>query len=62
MADYPIQKIGGRTPLQAARKPNIDALARSGCCGLLQTIEPDMPTGSETANLSVMGYNPREVV
>jgi 2,3-bisphosphoglycerate-independent phosphoglycerate mutase len=62
MADYPIVRLGNRTPLQVARKPNLDQIARLGRCGLLKTIEDDVPTGSEAANLSVMGYNPREVL
>jgi len=62
MADYPIARLGGRTPLQAARKTNIDRIAREGRCGLFKTIEEDMPTGSEAANLSVMGYDPRQVL
>jgi len=62
MADYPVARLGGKTPLQAARKPNIDRIAREGRCGLFKTIEEDMPTGSEAANLSVMGYDPREVL
>jgi 2,3-bisphosphoglycerate-independent phosphoglycerate mutase len=62
MADYPIARLGHRTPLQAARKPNMDRIARLGRCGLLKSIEDDMPTGSEAANLSVMGYDPREVL
>lgn len=62
MSDYPIARLGGRTPLQAARKPNMDRIAREGRCGLFKTIEEDVPTGSEAANLSVMGYDPRAVL
>ena len=62
MADYPVARLGGRTPLEAARKPHIDRLAREGRCGLLQTIAPGMPTGSETANLAVLGYDPSQVL
>ena len=62
MADYPIAKLGGKTPLQAARKPNMDRLAREGRSGLFKTIEDDVPTGSEAANLAVMGYDPRQVL
>jgi 2,3-bisphosphoglycerate-independent phosphoglycerate mutase len=62
MSDYPVARLGGRTPLQVARKPHMDRLAREGRCGLFKTIEEDMPTGSEAANLSVMGYKPREVL
>ena len=62
MADYPVARLGGKTPLQVARHPHMDRLAREGRCGLFKTIEDDMPTGSEAANLSVLGYNPREVL
>lgn len=62
MSDYPIERLGGRTPLQAARKPSMDRIAREGRCGLFKTIEEDIPTGSEAANLVVMGYDPRSVL
>lgn len=61
MADYPLEILGGKTPLMAAVKPNIDELARIGRCGLLSTVPPDMPAGSEVANLAVLGYDVREV-
>lgn len=61
MADYPIPDLGGKTPLMAAVKPHIDALARSGVCGMYSTVPPDMPPGSEVANLAVLGYDVREV-
>ncbi|NQU10023.1 cofactor-independent phosphoglycerate mutase [bacterium] len=62
MSDYPVGRLGGRTPLAVARTPHMDRLARAGCCGLLKTIEEDMPTGSEAANLSVLGYDPHQVL
>ncbi|HPA18013.1 MAG TPA: cofactor-independent phosphoglycerate mutase [Verrucomicrobiae bacterium] len=62
MSDYPVARLGGKTPLQVARKPSIDRIAREGRCGLFKTIEPDVPTGSEAANLAVMGYDPRSVL
>jgi 2,3-bisphosphoglycerate-independent phosphoglycerate mutase len=62
MSDFPIARLGGKTPLQSARKPNMDRIAREGRCGLFKTIEEDMPTGSEAANLSVLGYDPRKVL
>jgi 2,3-bisphosphoglycerate-independent phosphoglycerate mutase len=62
MSDYPIASLAGKTPLQAARKPNMDRIAREGRCGLFKPIEEDMPTGSEAANLSVLGYDPRQVL
>jgi 2,3-bisphosphoglycerate-independent phosphoglycerate mutase len=60
MADYPIEELGGRTPLQVANKPNMDGIAEKGKCGLLTTIPGDMDAGSDTANLSILGYDPRE--
>ena len=59
-ADYPLEKLGGKTPLMVAQKPNIDALAAKGVCGLFQTIPENMPTGSAVANLSVLGYRPEK--
>jgi 2,3-bisphosphoglycerate-independent phosphoglycerate mutase len=59
MADYPVGELGGRTPLQAARKPHIDELARNGEVGTVRTIPVGMPPASDVANLSVMGYDPR---
>ena len=59
MADYPVPELNDRTPLMAAEKPAIDRIAREGRTGLFCTIEPDMPTGSAVANLSVLGYDPR---
>jgi 2,3-bisphosphoglycerate-independent phosphoglycerate mutase len=59
MADYPVAELGGKTPLQAADKPNIDALASKGTLGLVKTVPEGMAPGSDTANLAVMGYDPR---
>ncbi|MDD2233875.1 MAG: cofactor-independent phosphoglycerate mutase [Desulfitobacteriaceae bacterium] len=59
MADYPIPQLDNKTPLQYARKPNIDFLAQHGKVGIVQTIPEGIPPGSDSANLSVMGYNPR---
>ena len=59
MADLPVPELGGLTPLQTARKPVLDALARRSLCGSVRTIPEGMPTGSDTANLSVMGYDTR---
>ena len=60
MADYPVERLGGKTPLQVAHKPHIDSIAAQGRCGLFETLEPHLPTGSATANLVVMGYDPQE--
>ncbi|MDP4109293.1 MAG: cofactor-independent phosphoglycerate mutase [Bacillota bacterium] len=58
MADYPVRELGNKTPLQVAHKPNMDYLASHGRSGLVKTIPEGMPPGSDTANLSVMGYDP----
>lgn len=57
MADYPLESLGGKTPLQAADKPNIDRLCRLGRTGFFKTIPDDMPAGSAVANLAVLGYD-----
>src|SRR3990170_78933 len=59
MADYPVPELGNMTPLQAAHKPNMDAIAAKGCNGLLRTVPEDLSPGSDTAILSVLGYDPR---
>jgi 2,3-bisphosphoglycerate-independent phosphoglycerate mutase len=59
-ADLPIPELGDKTPLQAANKPTIDRIARLGRCGSFVTVDDDMPPGSEVANLTVLGYDPRE--
>ncbi len=61
MADEPQAALGGRTPLEAAATPVMDALARGGICGLAQTVPDGMPPGSDVANLAVLGYDPAAV-
>lgn len=58
MADYPIPELDGKTPLQAADKPNMDFIAKHGKCGIAKTIPESMPAGSDVANLSILGYDP----
>lgn len=58
MADYPVEELGGRTPLEAAKKPNIDRLARGGEMGMVKTVPDGLKPGSDVANLSAMGYDP----
>lgn len=57
-ADEHRPELGGRTPLQAAKTPNFDRLARSGTIGLARTIPEGFPPGSDVANLCVLGYDP----
>jgi 2,3-bisphosphoglycerate-independent phosphoglycerate mutase len=58
MADYPIEKLGGKTPLAVARIPNMDRIAAEGTIGLVDTIPAGFKPGSDVANLSVLGYDP----
>lgn len=58
MADWPLEQLGGKTPLQAANKPHIDALAREAEVGLCRTVPQGFKPGSDVANLSVLGYDP----
>jgi len=58
MADYPLPELGGKTPLQAANTPNMDRIA-SCRVGLVRTIPDGMDPGSDVANLSLLGYDPR---
>jgi len=60
MADLPLATLQGKTPLQAAKKPNMDLLAKRGKSGLAQTVPEGFPPGSDVANLSVMGYAPSQ--
>ncbi|MBP3621352.1 MAG: cofactor-independent phosphoglycerate mutase [Lachnospiraceae bacterium] len=59
MADYPIADIGGKTPLEYANTPTMDKLAAVSEVGLVHTIPDGMSPGSDTANLSVIGYDPK---
>ena len=60
MADEPMEELEGRTPLMAAKKPEMDALARKGQVGLTCNVPQGMKPGSDTANLSVIGYDPQK--
>lgn len=57
MADYPVEDLDGRTPLEVARTPNMDLIARDGSGGLVRTIPESKPPGSDIANLEIMGYD-----
>jgi len=58
MGDYPLDRLGGLTPLEAARTPNLDRLVRIGTLGIVQTIPSGMQPGSDVANMSLLGYDP----
>ncbi|MCH5270010.1 MAG: cofactor-independent phosphoglycerate mutase [Lachnospiraceae bacterium] len=59
MADEPIEELGGKTPLAAAETPNLDILSKQSEIGMVHTIPDGMKPGSDTANLSVLGYDPK---
>ncbi len=61
MSDEPLEQYGGKTPLQMAKKPHIDWLAKNGQLGRLVTVPERMHPGSEIANMAVLGYNVEEV-
>jgi len=58
MSDYPIDSLGGKTPMEFAKIPNMDKLCQNGEIGLLQTVPESLPPGSDVANLAVFGYDP----
>jgi len=57
-ADYPVESLGGKTPLQAARTPNMDAVAQAGLVGQSDNVPLHLPAGSEVANMTLFGYDP----
>jgi 2,3-bisphosphoglycerate-independent phosphoglycerate mutase len=58
MADLPLAELGGKTPLEFARTPNMDRIAAEGTVGRIDTIPSGFTPGSDVATLSVLGYNP----
>ena len=58
MADEPLEVLGGKTPLAYAKTPAMDLLAKIGEIGMARTVPKGMSPGSDTANLSIIGYNP----
>ena len=58
MADYPVESLGGKTPLMVARTPHMDWMANRGEIGLVRTVPGGFNPGSEIANLSIFGYDP----
>jgi 2,3-bisphosphoglycerate-independent phosphoglycerate mutase len=59
MADYPLEEHHGKTPLEISSTPAMDGLAARGAIGMVKTVPDGMPPGSDVANLSVMGYDPK---
>ncbi|MGI6223736.1 MAG: cofactor-independent phosphoglycerate mutase [Prevotella sp.] len=61
MADHPVDRLGGKTPLQYAHTPYMDLLAEEGRCGRLITIPDGFQPGSEVANSTILGYDQNKV-
>ncbi len=59
MADYPLEELGGKTCLESSHKENMDFIARNGQVGVVQTIPEAITPGSDVANLSILGYDPK---
>ena len=57
MADYPVKSLNGKTPLEAAKTPNMDALAQTAQIGLVKTVPDGFKPGSDVANLGVLGFD-----
>lgn len=57
MADRPIKELNWKTPLEAARKPSLNQIAKMGICGIMDPIAPGIPPGSDTATLALLGYD-----
>jgi len=60
MGDRPLPELDGKTPMQVAKKPNMDWLAANGRVGAVNTIPPGMDPGSDVAAMSILGYDPRK--
>ncbi|MFA5266512.1 MAG: cofactor-independent phosphoglycerate mutase [Methanoregula sp.] len=60
MADEPLEDLGGKTPLEYAKTPNMDQMASDGACGMLLTIPDGFEPGSDIANMAVLGYAPEK--
>ncbi|MEW6616777.1 MAG: cofactor-independent phosphoglycerate mutase [Thermodesulfobacteriota bacterium] len=59
MADYPVEELGGKTPLEVANIPNMDLIAQKGKLGMVRTVPQGFSPGSDIANLSILGYDPK---
>ena len=60
MADFPLESLGGKTPLETAHTPHMDAVAENGTVGQVDLIPDSLPPGSDVGNLAVLGYDPEQ--
>ncbi|NDV20159.1 cofactor-independent phosphoglycerate mutase [Pseudodesulfovibrio sp. JC047] len=58
MGGWPLEELGGKTTMEAAHTPNMDALAKTGIVGRAQTVPKGMPPGSDVANMALLGFDP----
>jgi 2,3-bisphosphoglycerate-independent phosphoglycerate mutase len=61
MADRPIDELGWKTPLEAARRPSMNQIAKTGICGIIDPLSPGTPPGSDAAMLALLGYDALEI-
>lgn len=61
MGDRPIKELGDKTPLEAAKTPNMNKMVERGICGIMDPIKPGIRAGSDTSHISILGYDPYEV-
>ena len=61
MGDRPLKELGYKTPLEAAKTPNMDKMAKMGINGIMDPIKPGIRAGSDTSHISILGYNPYQV-
>lgn len=59
MSDHPLPELGGKTPLEVSKTPNLDFIAQNGICGLVRNIPAGMEPGSDVAAMSIFGYDPK---
>jgi 2,3-bisphosphoglycerate-independent phosphoglycerate mutase len=59
MSDYPVKELGDKTPLEVAKIPNMNEIAKHGVIGLVKTVPGGMKPASDVANLSILGYEPK---
>lgn len=61
MADRPLKELDNKTPLEAAKTPNMDKMAKIGINGIMDPIKPGIRAGSDTSHISILGYDPYQV-
>ena len=61
MADRPLKELNWKTPLEVAKKPSLNKVAKNGICGIIDPIAPGIPPGSDTATLALLGYDALKV-